>query len=133
MLRRFLQQQEEARLSALRAETAEKDSLIRLQIQEMSDQMAALAHTIRDVEQEMRGQDVAFLKVSVEEFGLTWLWVTVKTTECLHFGTDGVKRTYEHTSTRRTLKEQKFTAASQEKPVQSIDQLHLIDPTHEEA
>lgn len=116
MLRRFLQEQEEARVSALRAETAEKDSLIRLQIQEMSDEMAALSHTIRDVEQEMRGQDVAFLKVS----GLTWLSVTVKTSERLPFGTDGVKRTYEHTSTRKTLKEQKFTAASQEKHVQSI-------------
>lgn len=50
-------------MSALRAERAEKDSLIRQHIQEMSDVMALLSHTIQDVEQEMRAQDVTFLKV----------------------------------------------------------------------
>lgn len=62
-------------MSALRAERAEKDSLLRQQIQEMSDQMASLSHIIRDVEQDMRAQDVVFLKVcrslkSPDEFSL---------------------------------------------------------------
>lgn len=94
VLRRFLQEQEEARLSALRAERAEKDSLIRLQIQEMSDEIAALSHTIRDVEQEMSGQDVVFLKVrSDSPDDLSVFSFTVKTTQCLHFVTEGIKRT----------------------------------------
>lgn len=63
VLHSFLKEQEAARLSALRAESDEKDLAIRQRIQEMTDEIACLSHTIRDVEQEMRGQDVAFLKV----------------------------------------------------------------------
>lgn len=63
VLHSFLKEQEAARLSALRAERDEKDFLIHQQIQEMTDEIASLSHTIRDVEQEMRAQDVAFLKV----------------------------------------------------------------------
>lgn len=50
-------------MSALRAERAEKDSLIRQQIEELTDEMTSLSHIIRDLEQEMRAQDVVFLKV----------------------------------------------------------------------
>lgn len=63
VLRSFLKEQEAARLSALRAEKDEKDSLIHQQIQDMSDEIASLSHTIRDMEKEMSAQDVPFLKV----------------------------------------------------------------------
>lgn len=63
VLHSFLKEQEAERLSALRAEGDEKDLVIHQQIQELTDEIASLSHTVRDVEQEMRGQDVTFLKV----------------------------------------------------------------------
>lgn len=62
-LRLFLNEQEAARISALRDERELKDLMINQQIEEMNDEILSLCDTIRAVEQEMNAQDVPFLKV----------------------------------------------------------------------
>lgn len=62
-LRLFLNEQEAARISALRDERELKHLMINQQIEEMNDEILSLCDTIRAVEQEMNAQDVPFLKV----------------------------------------------------------------------
>uniref|UniRef100_A0A4W6FRH5 TRI35 n=1 Tax=Lates calcarifer TaxID=8187 RepID=A0A4W6FRH5_LATCA len=57
----FLQEEEEARITALREEEELKSQMMKEKIEALSREIAALSHTIRDTEEELRGDDVSFL------------------------------------------------------------------------
>uniref|UniRef100_A0A3B4VBK8 B30.2/SPRY domain-containing protein n=1 Tax=Seriola dumerili TaxID=41447 RepID=A0A3B4VBK8_SERDU len=68
-LHQFLQEEEEARITALSEEEEQKSRMMKLKIEALSREIAALSDTIRATEDELRAEDVSFLrnyKVTVE-------------------------------------------------------------------
>ncbi|KAM9361350.1 E3 ubiquitin-protein ligase TRIM39-like [Symphorus nematophorus] len=61
-LHQFLQQEEEARLAALREEEQQKSQMMKEQIEALSRDIAALSDSIRATEEELRAEDVSFLQ-----------------------------------------------------------------------
>ncbi|XP_040889145.1 E3 ubiquitin-protein ligase TRIM35-like [Toxotes jaculatrix] len=61
-LHQFLQQEEEARITALREEEEQKSQMMKEKIQALSREIAALSNTIRATEKDLRAEDVSFLQ-----------------------------------------------------------------------
>ena len=62
----FLRQEEETRLSALKAEEEQKSNILHQAIEDIDDEVASLTNTIRIAEQELRSQDIPFLLVNTK-------------------------------------------------------------------
>ena len=61
-LHQFLEEEEEARISALREEEKQKSKVIRKKYEALGKDIAALSDTIRTTEEELRAEDVSFLQ-----------------------------------------------------------------------
>ncbi|XP_073324948.1 zinc-binding protein A33-like [Pagrus major] len=61
-LHQFLEEEEEARISALRGEEKQKSKVIRKKYEALSKDIAALSEAIRATEEELRAEDVSFLQ-----------------------------------------------------------------------
>ena len=62
-LHQFLQDEEAARLAALREEEELKSQLMKKKIEKMSREISSLSDTIRSIEKEMKADDITFLQV----------------------------------------------------------------------
>ncbi|KAI4799549.1 hypothetical protein KUCAC02_016862 [Chaenocephalus aceratus] len=68
-LHQFLEEEEEARMAALREEEEQKRRRMEEKMEAVSREIAALSHTVRATEEELRAEDVSFLhnyKAAVE-------------------------------------------------------------------
>ncbi|XP_075951695.1 zinc-binding protein A33-like [Anarhichas minor] len=68
-LHQFLEEEEEARISALRKEEEQKSQMMKEKMEALSREIAALSDTVRATEDELRAEDVSFLnnyKAAVE-------------------------------------------------------------------
>ncbi|KAF3855634.1 hypothetical protein F7725_016357 [Dissostichus mawsoni] len=68
-LHQFLEEEEEARMAALREEEEQKRRMMKEKMEAVSREIAALSHTVRATEEELRAEDVSFLhnyKAAVE-------------------------------------------------------------------
>ncbi|XP_062271673.1 nuclear factor 7, ovary-like [Scomber scombrus] len=68
-LHQFLEEEEEARMAALRKEEGQKSQMMKEKMEALSREIAALSHTVRATEEELRAEDVSFLnnyKAAVE-------------------------------------------------------------------
>ncbi|XP_053171950.1 zinc-binding protein A33-like [Scomber japonicus] len=68
-LHQFLEEEEEARMAALREEEEQKCQMMKEKMEALSREIAALSHTVRATEEELRAEDVSFLnnyKAAVE-------------------------------------------------------------------
>ncbi|XP_062271631.1 E3 ubiquitin-protein ligase TRIM35-like [Scomber scombrus] len=68
-LHQFLEEEEEARMAALREEEEQKSQMMKEKMKALSREIAALSHTVRATEEELRAEDVSFLnnyKAAVE-------------------------------------------------------------------
>ncbi|XP_044205492.1 nuclear factor 7, ovary-like [Thunnus albacares] len=61
MLHQFLEEEEEARMAALREEEEQKSQMMKAKMEALSREIAALSHTVRATEEELRAEDVSFL------------------------------------------------------------------------
>ena len=61
-LRQFLQEEKEARITALREEEEQKSQMMKKKIETLSREIAALSDTIKATEEELRAEDVSFLQ-----------------------------------------------------------------------
>ncbi len=62
-LHQFLRDEEQATISALREEEEKKKQMMKEKMEEMNRHISALSHTITDIEERMKANDVSFLKV----------------------------------------------------------------------
>ncbi len=62
-LHQFLRDEEEATITALREEEEQKKQMMKEKLEEMNRHISALSHTIKDMEEMMKANDVCFLKV----------------------------------------------------------------------
>ncbi|KAF3850457.1 hypothetical protein F7725_012229 [Dissostichus mawsoni] len=68
-LHQFLEEEEEARMAALREEEEQKRRMMEEKMEAVSREIAALSHTVRATEEELRAEDLSFLhnyKAAVE-------------------------------------------------------------------
>ncbi|XP_030256251.1 nuclear factor 7, brain-like [Sparus aurata] len=68
-LHQFLEEEEEARMAALREEEEQKSHMMKEMTEALSREIAALSHTVRATEEQLRAEDVSFLhnyKAAVE-------------------------------------------------------------------
>ena len=63
-LHQSLRDEEEATITALREEEEQKKQRMKEKMVEMNTHISALSHTIRDMEEMMKDNDVSFLKVT---------------------------------------------------------------------
>ncbi|XP_039550120.1 tripartite motif-containing protein 35-like [Pimephales promelas] len=61
-LHQFLRDEEEATITALREEEEQKKQRMKEKLEEMNTHISALSHTLRDMEEMMKDNDVSFLK-----------------------------------------------------------------------
>ncbi|XP_048013347.1 uncharacterized protein LOC125246438 isoform X2 [Megalobrama amblycephala] len=61
-LHQFLRDEEEATITALREEEDQKKQMMKEKLEEMNRHISALSHTIKDMEEMMKANDVCFLK-----------------------------------------------------------------------
>ncbi|XP_071349439.1 E3 ubiquitin-protein ligase TRIM35-like [Trachinotus anak] len=61
-LHQFLQEEEEARITALREEEEQKSLVMKEKMEALSREIAAISDTIRATEEELRAEDVSFLQ-----------------------------------------------------------------------
>uniref|UniRef100_A0A8C1LN78 Zinc-binding protein A33-like n=1 Tax=Cyprinus carpio TaxID=7962 RepID=A0A8C1LN78_CYPCA len=64
-LHQFLRDEEQATISALRKEEEKKNQMMKEKLEEMNRHISALSHTIKDIEERMKANDVSFLKVII--------------------------------------------------------------------
>ncbi|XP_046879236.1 LOW QUALITY PROTEIN: E3 ubiquitin-protein ligase TRIM39-like [Hypomesus transpacificus] len=61
-IHQFLQEEEEARIAALRKEEEQKSQMMKEKIEGLNRQISTLSHTIRTIEEELRAEDISFLQ-----------------------------------------------------------------------
>uniref|UniRef100_A0A8C8EQ10 RING-type domain-containing protein n=1 Tax=Oncorhynchus tshawytscha TaxID=74940 RepID=A0A8C8EQ10_ONCTS len=67
----FLREEEDVRIAVLREEEEQKSQVMKEKIEEMSREISSLSDTIRALEEELRAEDISFLKVSTALSKLT--------------------------------------------------------------
>ncbi|KAL0198863.1 hypothetical protein M9458_007403, partial [Cirrhinus mrigala] len=61
-LHQFLRDEEEVTITALREEEEQKKQMMKEKLEEINRHISALSHTIKDMEETMKDNDVCFLK-----------------------------------------------------------------------